>query len=300
VALILGPAAEAFARWLGFSGTVLAIGGLLFFDYLAGEAREKTEGSTRVRTVRLVATIAILVAACLRLVQQAAAFSETPAEWTGMVPTILRQTTWGKAWIAHILAGAILMLTSRADQARAGGVRSIRWIAAGVLCATPAFAGHAIGSETWTRTAIIMDGLHVFAASIWMGGLAALAFGWISAGGEVGTSARLHLVLDRFSPLAVLSVLALLVSGVFASWLHVGAWNLLWTSTYGRLLLIKIGLVAIIGALGAYHWRVVTPRLRTGSGVGRARRSMGLEALLGFVAIAVTAVLVSAPLPGEP
>ncbi len=64
-----------------------------------------------------------------------------------------------------------------------------------------------------------------------------------------------------FFPLAIGSVAILVGKGLFASWLHVGSWGGLFGSPYGRVLLLKAGLVPVVGALGAYNWKRVTPRL---------------------------------------
>jgi copper transport protein len=76
----------------------------------------------------------------------------------------------------------------------------------------------------------------------------------------------------------------------------------LWESTWGLLLLAKVGVVAVVGTIGTYnHFRVV-PRLAArrfqARGARKAghvlRRSAGRETVLMVVVVLLTAWLVSA------
>jgi copper transport protein len=78
--------------------------------------------------------------------------------------------------------------------------------------------------------------------------------------------------------------------------LHLDALNQLWTTGYGRTLLLKIGTVALVAAVGAWNWRAVRPRL-SATGPGPLRRSAPLELLAAAIVLALTAVLVATPTP---
>ena len=66
-------------------------------------------------------------------------------------------------------------------------------------------------------------------------------------------------MVNAFSPLALLSVAVLLVTGAFAAWEQLGSLAALFTSRYGRTLLVKLGAVAAVAASGALNWRVLRP-----------------------------------------
>src|SRR3712207_4467064 len=68
--------------------------------------------------------------------------------------------------------------------------------------------------------------------------------------------------VPRFSTMALVSVAVLLVAGAINGYLQVRAWRGLWETEYGVLLLVKIGLVLPLLALGAYNNRFAVPRLR--------------------------------------
>ncbi|WP_263104280.1 copper resistance CopC/CopD family protein, partial [Kitasatospora sp. DSM 101779] len=96
--------------------------------------------------------------------------------------------------------------------------------------------------------------LHLLAMALWLGGLATLLVGL-----RHGVPAA---AVERFSKLALGAVTVLTVTGVYQSWRGLGSWGALVDTEYGRLLLIKTGLVA--GMVGlAWISRAWVARLRT-------------------------------------
>ncbi|MET9884623.1 copper resistance protein CopC [Streptomyces sp. NPDC006430] len=126
-------------------------------------------------------------------------------------------------------------------------------VVAGGIAATWALSEHA---STGIQPGIAMpaDILHLLAVAAWLGGLTALLI-------------ALHKVPDiereavqRFSRVAFVSVLVLAVTGVYQSWRQVGSWSALTGTSYGQLLLVKVGLVAVLIGI-AYVSRSWTARL---------------------------------------
>src|SRR5829696_5669210 len=162
------------------------------------------------------------------------------------------------------------------------------------LVFTPGLSGHAsvagIGS-------VFADAAHVQTAATWTGGLAFVVIALVMAGTsrwELAASS-----VPRFSTTAVVSVAILLIAGAVNGYLQVRAWRGLWETEYGILLLIKIGLVLPLLALGAYNNRFAVPRLREqiASVVERRRfvRLAGVELVIMLAIVGVTAALVNAP-----
>ena len=130
-----------------------------------------------------------------------------------------------------------------------------------------------------------------------MGGSRSSSRRWCSHGAERWNLAAR--VVPRFSSIAVVAVAVLVVAGVVNGYLQVREWRGLWETTYGLLLVAKVGLVLPILALGAYNNRVAVPRLRGGVASPLEQRrflrtAFGELALLTAV-LAVTAVLVNEP-----
>src|SRR5690348_10961812 len=106
-------------------------------------------------------------------------------------------------------------------------------------------------------------------------------------------------MVNAFSPLALASAGVLVFSGVVAARVHVGSWAAFTSTTYGRTLLIKLAVVALLVLVGAFNWRRVRPALATSDARApeRFRRSATLEVVLAALVLAVTAVLVALPTP---
>lgn len=112
-------------------------------------------------------------------------------------------------------------------------------VAAG-LAASWAMAEHA---SVGLQTAISMpvDVVHLLAVAAWLGGLTALLVALYRADTPIERSA-----VRRFSRLAFGSVLALVATGIYQSWRQLGSWSAFTDTTYGQLLFVKIGLVALL------------------------------------------------------
>jgi copper transport protein len=164
----------------------------------------------------------------------------------------------------------------------------------GAIVFTPGLSGHAsvtgIGS-------VIADAAHVLAAATWTGGLAFVVAALVMAGAHRWPLAAV--AVPRFSMTAMVAVAVLLVAGTINGYLQVRAWRGLWETEYGVLLLVKIGLVLPLLALGAYNNRFAVPRLRRqiASAAERRRflRMAGAELAIMLAIVGVTAGLVNAP-----
>jgi len=309
-ALLVSETAQAAVRALLLAGIMLVVGAVLFMARIAplfdvGSSVNSTVASTAVSAVRRralhmlrLAVTLVAIALAWRLVQQAAAFADAPSEWTSTVSLVLLQTSWGTGWLVQGAGLVLVAVASGASTRRAGAA----WLPLGIgvlaLAASPALSGHAIGAPRLVALAVAADTLHVLGAGAWLGTLLVIVVAALPAVSSAAPGTLLAM-LDRFSPLALASAGAVVLSGAFASWLHLGALDALWTSPYGRTLLVKLGIVACVAALGAYNWRVVTPRLRaTGEGAA-LRRSALVELSLALLLVVVTALLVATPLPAE-
>ncbi|MFF7703536.1 copper resistance protein CopC [Streptomyces lydicus] len=149
-------------------------------------------------------------------------------------------------------------------------------VAAG-LAATWAMAEHA---STGLQPAVAMpvDVLHLLAVAAWLGGLAALLVSLYWGPPVERTAVR------RFSRIAFGSVVVLAATGVYQSWRQVGTWSALTGTAYGRLLLLKVGLVAVLVGI-AWVSRRWTARL----GEARAAEDTAAAAGAGGTAAATDA-----------
>jgi copper transport protein len=112
-------------------------------------------------------------------------------------------------------------------------------------------------------------------------------------------------VVPRFSSVAFVSVLALLATGVAAAYLHLPTFASLWETSYGKVILIKAGLLAATMLVAAVNLLVTRPRLAA-AGIredlaARApvllRRLVASEIVLVVAAVLAASVLTSLPPP---
>ena len=177
-----------------------------------------------------------------------------------------------------------------------------RVIAAGALLLplVPLLSGHGWSDGPRALSAAATY-LHVMAAGGWMGGLACLLVAGLPALRRHGAGPRaggpgVAGMVDAFSRVAQGAVALLLVTGGLKVWIHIDSPSDLWTTAWGRTLLIKDLLVAGVLVLGLYNWRVVRPALAGSPDSRRLRRSAVAELLLGAAVVAATSFLASQPL----
>ena len=152
-------------------------------------------------------------------------------------------------------------------------------------------SGHQATESNATWLAQGADWLHLVAASIWVGGLVAIAFlVW-----PLAPALRRQAFLG-FAQLAVLVVGAMVLAGGYLALVRLPELSDLWETQYGRFLLLKLCIVAIALAWGAFHHLVVRPRLNAGNEPA-VRASLTGEATVALVVLLAAAVLTNAAPP---
>ncbi|MFF4098934.1 copper resistance D family protein [Streptomyces sp. NPDC001903] len=109
---------------------------------------------------------------------------------------------------------------------------------------------------------LVFGQVHIVSGVVWVGGLAFLAV-LATSRRRLGEDAGLLWadIWRRFSLVALVCVGAVLTSGLWLSWKHVGSVSQLWTTTYGLFLLVKILLVLGMVAAGAVNQFWLMPRI---------------------------------------
>ena len=152
------------------------------------------------------------------------------------------------------------------------------WLA-GAL-AMLAAGGHAAGVQpAWIG--IGLDAVHLAAAGLWAGGIAALASvrppgGW--------RSSEARALIRRFSPVALGAFGATVVAGGLEAVMQLGSVQSLVGTAYGRVLIAKMALVALMLPLSVMAWRLGRPKVR-------------IEAAIAVCVVAAAALLASFPAP---
>jgi putative copper resistance protein D len=190
-----------------------------------------------------------------------------------LVWSFLQQIDVGRALLVQMLL--LLWVVLSAGRIRTTTGAGLVGLLAVAALLPPTLTSHAGTSDQHTLAVSALM-VHVVTAALWVGGLVGLVL--------VGISDRrpLPVAVPRFSRLALWSAIALALSGLANAVVRVATPSELVTTSYGRLVLLKVVLICVLAAFGVHQRRKVVPQL---SGDG-ARK--------GFVRLAATEVLVMA------
>lgn len=225
----------------------------------------------------LAATLALLV---LRAPYEAGTGLATAFEPSALPKTLATRPGLALAARLLLLAATAVFLLRLRGRERFGRVALGTGAALAVgLALTWASAEHA-SAGIQVPVAMTSAVLHLLAMSVWLGGLTALLT-------VLYRSPALDAApVARFSRLAFASVTVLVVTGVYQSWRGLGSWNALTGTSYGRILLVKLGAVVLLlvvagwsrqwtGRLVESEVRLPVPELvRTGATVSLLRATV--------------------------
>jgi len=306
----VGEVVGLLARWLHLTSSVLLVGGATLL-LLAGPTDRPTARRWESWTLAAggVLVLVALVTALVTVAAQTAVLESRAGAALEPVALsrLLTQTQGGIVWLVRggllILLGAFLALRAeirdRADwRAARGQIALLGTLALGLV----AGASHAAAAEPGTAAAIAADVVHLAAAGVWIGGLPALAVLLWLAGRAAGADARPYAVLAarRFSRTALALVSALVLSGLWSTWVQVGSVAGLLGTRHGRLLLVKLLAFAAMLVLAALNRRLMPALAGDAATVGRPAmrrlsRFVAAEAALALFVLAVVAAMTVTP-----
>jgi cytochrome c oxidase assembly factor CtaG/putative copper export protein len=200
----------------------------------------------------------------------------------------LTQLALGQAWlITTLLAAAVAVLCIAVSNQTA--LFFVGLLAAGTLVPL-ALQGHAAGTASHAM-AITSLGLHVLFVSVWLGGVVSLVLLKPLLAPE-----RLATVVARFSTLAIVSFVVVVVSGVANAAVRLGSWEALATG-YGQLVLVKVAAMVALGALGWWQRGYAVRRLAGGASTRVFWVFITVELAIMGIASGVAAGLARTPTP---
>ncbi|WP_052664918.1 copper resistance CopC/CopD family protein [Nitriliruptor alkaliphilus] len=283
VAAIAGPGAGllgtvgSILRGLGYVGTLLAAGAVVFAAVVARGPADRRRAERVGRPAAVLGAAAVAV----HLPVQAAAVSGfglfTAVTDLGVLGDTLT-SGFGQSWLARLvalLALAVPWFVARptpadrpsptVDTEQTSDPKGTRyplvWLGAAAALALGSYLldGHQNTVEpTWLLVG--GDAVHLAGAAAWFGGLVLL---WVTLRATrleddpVGAAT----VIARFSRLALWSVVALALAGTAMSFPLVRSIDALTSTSYGWMLLAKVGLVVVVVAIAAYNRQRLVPAI---------------------------------------
>lgn len=211
---------DAIGRWLVLAGLLIAAGLVVARRFLRPVRPNRFIVTSAAGAVATVAGTVVLL-----------------ARQPGFLTTRFDRTTLAGGLVAAV--SALFALAST----RSPRLRYIADAGFVVLLALPTLDGHAVapGRPHWLT--VPSDLAHVVAASVWIGGVYALAV--LVPRTDVAASAR------RFAPVALLSVAVLGASGILRAYVELHSFSQLWSTAYGEAILAKSALFAAALAVAA-------------------------------------------------
>ncbi|HVG01190.1 MAG TPA: CopD family protein, partial [Chloroflexia bacterium] len=226
-------------------------------------------------------------------------------------------TRYGFAWTMKVLSALALIALFLLARTRGKGGSGL-WesgIAAGSLfLLAESLSSHAAAvqgeSVAGLPLPVISDWVHLVTASTWVGGLlffvAVLFPGYRRAGlTREERVTFLAAVVPRFSKLALVSVLALGVSGTYNLAIQTTDLGAIWASLYGQVVALKVVLFLALIGIGAINLAYVSPRLGLASSPGGEgtissfRRNVRLEVGLVMLVLLCAGGLTLLPPPSD-
>jgi copper transport protein len=289
-----GPTtSEHVVRWLYFLGLALLIGGLGFrLLVLRGPVSRSYERRFyRLTGIGVIAALEVGTIAFLLRAEDALQLPLTAFLYGDLSP-FAHATRFGQAFVAMELGFAVV-----------AALLFLAWLTDRRLLLWPAFllslglgsglslASHQADDRGWLPS--FADWVHLSAATLWIGGLLSLGF-------VVWTDRELRrTAFWRFSEIAGPLVALVVAAGVYMTFKRFPAVGDLWHVGYGRLLLVKLGLVALALSWGAFHHFVVRPRLDRPAVARRLPRSLAGEATVAVAILLLAAILVDSKPPAR-
>ncbi len=296
-------AAIVAARLVQFTGAMVLFGTPLFFLY---GLRGGVTGAGWAKPLLSLSAGAVLVGSVIGLVLQTASMAGDPtaAFDRETLMAVITGSAFGAGVLARFVAAAVALVALFAT--RAG---SRLWLVttalATVVLASFAWTGHGAAEDGMAgRIHAAADVLHLLAAGIWLGALAALA-GLLNARRRYLRDVEaLHRALAGFSSVGTAAVAVIVTTGLVNSWFLVGPSRILQigASTYGLLLLVKLGAFVAMLGLAATNRFFLTPDLESGLAAGAPdqalaalRRSVMIETVIGLLVLTLVSVLGTLP-----
>ncbi|HWF03475.1 MAG TPA: CopD family protein, partial [Candidatus Angelobacter sp.] len=144
---------------------------------------------------------------------------------------------------------------------------------------------------------MLLTGLHQLAAALWIGGMPYL---WLLISSRASDSRvednEAVRAVQRYSAMAVASVIALVAAGVAMAWVYTQSWSALYGTAYGMVLAAKSIMLVVVLVLGASNFLLIRGQ-RFNSSPWLLRIGQFSEAEIG---IGFTIILAAASLTAQP
>ena len=300
--LALADILDGLARGGVFASLSFVIGGVVWALWVLRVPWERPPSPATGRCLTLVAAggVALAVGQVLLLALKARVLTESLGRNAlgDFAATTHFHAAAARVLLALAVAGAAVWLRRRPD-----GRRGWLLLAAltGLLAASGAWLTHASGRLENRAMLMTLTAAHQATAAIWVGGLPQLGGVWRLTGRHGEIDARWREWVARFSRLALVSVVMLIVMALPLTWAYTGSLGGLIGTGYGSLILTKVMLLVVALLLAAANFRVARLAREPGRGALRTRlpHLAEAEAIIAIALIFTATALSAQPPPAD-
>jgi copper transport protein len=288
---------EDLVRWLYFLGLALAVGGI-GFRLLVARGPIPPRAQKRFYWVTGIGIVVVLESGIAGFLLRGEDFLQLPFSrfLYGDLSPLATGTRYGQTFVimelGFALISALIYLAWLTDR------DAFLWasFALGLVFVSGlSLSGHSAADAGHSWLSELADWVHLSSATLWVGGLVQLAVVVWPAWPELRRAAFL-----RFSRLATVLIALILGAGTYLSILRLPHVHDLWTTGYGHVLLVKLGLVVLALAWGAAHHFLAVPRIERDGVVGALGRTLVAESAVAMSVLLLAAILTDSKPPPQP
>ncbi len=217
------------------------------------------------------------------------------------------QTTFGTSWLIRMIITVILLgiwfwMARKKQITKYNHIPML--VLSLALIGTSTMIGH--GAASGQMAAVALDYVHNLVAAVWIGGIIYFVFTLLptfSRLEKIKMEKMSLVMIPRFSIAFVIAVGIVIISGPTLMWLLESDVGIITESTYGKLIITKIAIAAVMVGLGGFfQFRVqkAGERALESKSISvhkKLKRSLKFDAALGIILLGVVALLANGTLP---
>ena len=160
-----------------------------------------------------------------------------------------------------------------------------------VVLGASLMTNHAASRMEGRPLLVALTMIHEAATGLWIGGLPFLVLGLFR---DKNKNARWYMT-ERFSRMALVSVIAIALSGLGMSLLYIGSWRAVLGTAYGVMVVAKASMLGVLLLLGGVNFLLLRNAASKDEVMPRLRRLIEAEVGIGITVILTAASLTSQP-----
>ncbi len=217
------------------------------------------------------------------------------------------QTTFGTSWLIRMIITIILLgiwfwMDRKKQITKKNQIPMLLLSLA--LIGTTTIIGH--GAASGEIAAVALDYVHNLVAAVWIGGIIYFVFTLLPTFSKLDASIREKMslvMIPRFSIAFIIAIGVVIITGPTLMWLLESDVGLITQSIYGKLIIAKIVIAAIMIGLGSFfQFKVQKSGERSIDSKSisvhrKLKRSLKVDATLGIILLGVVALLANGTLP---